>query len=159
MYDLLNILIHILNCQIFQDFSPINGLISLRFYFEFPICKELFLWTLSSLLLVLPVTENSLFVELLLSRDFFSTLFPAVELQESSAFKDLIAVYVIWWNKDILAKFRSKNCWTFIDIKTVILVERFWEPWFAEIICRDISNLKKFRIFLVLGYQEKTEFS
>ena len=29
------------------------------------------------------------------------------------------------------------------------MVERFWEPWFAEIICWDISNLKKFRIFLV----------
>ena len=135
-------------------------MISLRFYFEFPICKELFLWTLSSLLLVLPVTENSLFVELLLSRDFFSTLFPAVELQESSAFKDLATVYIIWWNKDILDWFKS------IKIVGHLLKLRlyFWSKGsgnlgLQKLSVKDISNLKKFRIFLVLGYQEKTEFS
>ena len=81
---------------------------------------------------------------------FFSTPFTAVESQESSAFKELTAVHVTWWNKDILAKFRGKNCWTFIDNKTVIFifVGRFWEPWFAEIIFRDISNLKKVSYFL-----------
>jgi hypothetical protein len=90
---------------------------------------------------------------------FFSTPFTAVESQESSAFKELTAVHVTWWNKDILPKFRGKICWTFIDNKTVILVKRFWEPWFVEIICWDISNLKKFCFFLVLEYQEKTVFS
>jgi hypothetical protein len=80
----------------------------------------------------------------------FSRPFTAVESQESSAFKELTAVHETWTNEDILAKFSGKNCWTFIDNKAVtfIFVGRFWEPWFAEIIFRDISSLKKVSYFL-----------
>jgi hypothetical protein len=81
----------------------------------------------------------------------FSRPFTAVESQESSAFEKLTAVHETWTNEDILAKFSGKNCWTFIDNKAVtfIFVGRFWEPWFAEIIFRDISGLEKVSYFLV----------
>jgi hypothetical protein len=74
----------------------------------------------------------------------FSGPFTAVESQKSSTFQDLIAVIETWIKEDFLVKVYWNTIGHYTDIKAVtfILSFFFWEPWFAEIIFRNISGIE-----------------
>ena len=76
---------------------------------EFPICKEPIFVNFEFFVAGDTSDGGFFFYGVNSKQRFFSTPFTAVESQESSAFKELTAVHVTWWNKDILAKFRGKK--------------------------------------------------
>jgi hypothetical protein len=142
-------------------FQPNWWLENLEVLNGFPICKEpiivKFEFSVAG-----DASDGGFFVYRVNSKQrLFSRPFTAVESQESSAFKELTAVHETWTNEDILAKFSGKNCWTFIDNKAVtfILSGGSRNLGLQKLSLEIFLALRKFRIFLVLGYQEKTKLS